>query len=705
MLPVTQIYTFYNGLTLRHSDTINVVAEGTFMKRRPEECYDLIKNMAAHHNDWDTSAQRGGSSSSITSSSPEIATLTHCETCGRPHHYSECQAAGGFTQGDIYVAMGNFNACANQMTKIEKSINERPQGALPSKTIPNPQEDIKVITTRSGITLAGPSVPPPNPPSSNEVERDPKPTIDQVHISSSENTARFPSLVVQLAPISKSKEIPKRNPHKPPIPYPSRLNKDKLLDKSDIQIHKFLKMFKKLHFNISLVEALALMPKYAKILKDLLTNKEKLLEMANTPLNENCSVLEACMALADLELAKRSVAYPAGIAEDVFVQVGKFTFPADFVVIDYDVDPHVPLILGRPFLRTTCALIDVHGEELIMRVCDEKLTFKVDSTLKYSHKYGKESINMIDIFDTTCDDHFHEVLNFQKLIHPLSGNPTPSSDLVVAFLSPSFTPFGDNYEAFCFDINHHEEEISGSTISYSDPSILEYESFYFDLLIDPTPIVKRSNSHHEEFVDELAHIISPPEYDHFYFHIKINPGELTRHLKETISSRIKEYKELKSKTSTKKLIIHELNDLRLFLSDCDSTFSEEFFEIDPLVSFPFGNKDNNFDPKKLIINGVYSKRSHILLLNDFSPISFISDILFLSDPSEIVTFLSFPSRNEDKVFDPEILLIDGVLSFTRKSPHLFKDIFKIDKRHSLSEISSKTESSISFHPMDNGIRG
>nr|GFA05191.1 reverse transcriptase domain-containing protein [Tanacetum cinerariifolium] len=71
MLPVTQIDTFYNGLTLRHGDTINVVAGGIFMKRRPEECYDLIKNMTAHHNDWDTSAQRSESSSSITSSSDQ----------------------------------------------------------------------------------------------------------------------------------------------------------------------------------------------------------------------------------------------------------------------------------------------------------------------------------------------------------------------------------------------------------------------------------------------------------------------------------------------------------------------------------------------------------------------------------------------------------------------------------------------------------
>ncbi|GKD19219.1 reverse transcriptase domain-containing protein [Tanacetum coccineum] len=360
------------------------------------------------------------------------------------NHHSDCQAAGGFTEGDIYAVTGNYNA----------------------------------------------GVPSPNPSSYKEVERDPETTMDQVHFLSSRSTARVPSLVIQPAPASKSNEIPERNPHQPPIPYPSRLNKDKLQDKYDIQIHKFLQMFKKLHFNISFTEALAKMPKYAKMLKDLLSNKEKLLELANTPLNKNCSAiflkklpeklrdpgkflipcafskLEECLALADLgasinlmppsvwknlmlaeliptrmtlELANRSVAYPVGIAKDVFVQVGKFTFPADFVVIDYDVDPRVPLILGRPFLRTTRALVDVHGEELTLRVGDEKLIFNVESTLKFPHKHGDESINQIDIIDTTCEDHFHKVLNVQKSIHPLSGSPTPSTHVVA-----SITPFEDS---------------------------------------------------------------------------------------------------------------------------------------------------------------------------------------------------------------------------------------------------------------------
>ncbi|GJW54538.1 reverse transcriptase domain-containing protein, partial [Tanacetum coccineum] len=358
-------------------------------------------------------------------------------------------------------------------------------GVLPSNTVPNPQEDLKIITTQSGVTLAGPSVPPPHLSSFKDVERDPDSTTDQL----------------PPAPVS-SPVIPERNPHQPPIPYPSRLNKEKLQGKSDIQIHNFLQMFKKIYFNISFAEALAHMPsrlnkeklqgkadiqihnflqmfkkiyfnisfakalahmpKFAKMVKDLLTNKEKLLELANIPLNENCSAvllkklleklrdtgrflipcdfygLESCMDLANLgasinlmplsgwkklslpeltltritlELATRTVAYPVGIAEDVFIQVGKFTFPADFVVVDDDVDPRVPLILGRPFLRTKHALVDVHGEELTLRVGNEKFVFNVESTSRYPQKHGDESIHKIDILDITCEDHFYEVLN------------------------------------------------------------------------------------------------------------------------------------------------------------------------------------------------------------------------------------------------------------------------------------------------------
>ncbi|GJT70425.1 reverse transcriptase domain-containing protein [Tanacetum coccineum] len=101
-----------------------------------------------------------------------------------------------------------------------------------------------------------------------------------------------------------------------------------------------------------------------------------------------------------LELADRSVAHPKGVAEDIFVKVEKFYFLADFILVDYDVDPRVPLILERPFLRTARALIDVYGEELTLRVDDEAITFKVGQTLRYSRNY--KTVNQVNVIDVAC---------------------------------------------------------------------------------------------------------------------------------------------------------------------------------------------------------------------------------------------------------------------------------------------------------------
>ncbi|GKB89076.1 reverse transcriptase domain-containing protein [Tanacetum coccineum] len=140
-----------------------------------------------------------------------------------------------------------------------------------------------------------------------------------------------------------------------------------------------------------------------------------------------------------LELANRLVAYPVGVAEDVFVKVGKFHFLVDFVFVDYDVDPRVPLILGRPFLRMARALINVHGEELTLRVNDEAITFNVGHTSRYSYRYDDELVNLINVIDVTCEEYAQEVLGF--LNSSKSGNPTTSLDPIITTSSPSRTPF------------------------------------------------------------------------------------------------------------------------------------------------------------------------------------------------------------------------------------------------------------------------
>nr|GFB68158.1 reverse transcriptase domain-containing protein [Tanacetum cinerariifolium] len=121
-----------------------------------------------------------------------------------------------------------------------------------------------------------------------------------------------------------------------------------------------------------------------------------------------------------LELANREICTPDGIARDVFVPVGKFTFPDNFVVVDYESDPRVPLILGRPFLRTARALIDVHGEEMILRDGDERLTLNMKHDIaSYSNHPRRESVNLINIFNIPRKDCLDVLVSNKQ-----SGNPT-----------------------------------------------------------------------------------------------------------------------------------------------------------------------------------------------------------------------------------------------------------------------------------------
>nr|GEY91069.1 reverse transcriptase domain-containing protein [Tanacetum cinerariifolium] len=104
-----------------------------------------------------------------------------------------------------------------------------------------------------------------------------------------------------------------------------------------------------------------------------------------------------------LELADRSITRPTGVAEDIFVKVGKFHFPIDFVVVNFKADPRVLLILWRSFLRTGRVLIDFYGEEITLRVNDESVTFNLNQTMRYSSTYDDNSINRVDVIDIACE--------------------------------------------------------------------------------------------------------------------------------------------------------------------------------------------------------------------------------------------------------------------------------------------------------------
>nr|GEY95571.1 reverse transcriptase domain-containing protein [Tanacetum cinerariifolium] len=301
-------------------------------------------------------------------------------------------------------------------------------GTLPSNTITNPKEDLKGFTTRSGNAYQGPTIPTTSSSLPKVVECETKKTKDTVPPTNNGSTKDVQPLVVRIEtpvlnsepvvapiiePIASPVSALKPNP-KPSITYPSRLHDQKL-------------------------HALVLMPKFGLTIKTLLTNKDKLYELARTPLNEHCSAvllkklpeklgdpdkflipcdfpaMDECLALADLdasinlmplsvwnklslpelsltcmtlELADRSISRPVGVLEDVFVKVGTFHFPNDFAI-----------------------------------------TFNLDQTSRYSSNYNDMTANRIDVIDMSCEEYSQEVLSFSDVIAnaflALEDDPTP----------------------------------------------------------------------------------------------------------------------------------------------------------------------------------------------------------------------------------------------------------------------------------------
>nr|GEW28314.1 reverse transcriptase domain-containing protein [Tanacetum cinerariifolium] len=344
--------TFYNALSPADQDSLNAAAGGNLLERRTQDVLTITENK---------SKQTSAITTAITAilkqfqETPPPASVKAvkeiCVTCGGAHPYYQCLAASGNTFPELRDNIQGYVSAAMNTASTLGS------GSLPSNTVANPKGELKAITTRSGIVLDGPTVPTPPPFINPEVDERVYETLTDPDLS--EYTIKVPP---------------------PPL-----------------------------HINITFADALILMPKYQKMLKAFLSNKEKLQEQANIPLNENCSAIilkklpeklgdpekflilcgfslpELISTRMTFKLANRAICTPAGIAIDVFVPVGKFIFLADFVIVDYESDPRVPLILGRPFLWIARALIDVHSEEMIIRDGDERLTLNMrHDTSSYS---------------------------------------------------------------------------------------------------------------------------------------------------------------------------------------------------------------------------------------------------------------------------------------------------------------------------------
>nr|GEW48531.1 reverse transcriptase domain-containing protein [Tanacetum cinerariifolium] len=359
----------------------------------------------------------------------------------------------------------------NQLTNLTEllikfvnsnSASTLSSSTLPSTTIANLRSDLKAITTRSGVSYDGSQNPPPTSFLPKVVENEPDVTKDTLTPPNNEISAPGPNL-------------------RPSIPYPSRLQDQKLRDKVNDQREIFFQIFKDLNFNISFTDALILMPKFGPSIKRLLTKKDKLCERARTPLNEQCStvllkklpeklgdpskfliscdfpIMAKFLALADLdasiipmplsvwnklslpdlsptcmtlELTDRSISRPVGVAEDVYVKLG----------------------------------------ELTLRVGKEAITFNLDQTSRYSANYNDMTEYRIDVIDMACEEYSHEVLGYSDLI--ASVNPTPYYDPIVSTTSSTLTPFKNS--------DFLLEEVNAILALEDDPTSPEVDQSYLD---------------------------------------------------------------------------------------------------------------------------------------------------------------------------------------------------------------------------------
>nr|GEU63079.1 reverse transcriptase domain-containing protein [Tanacetum cinerariifolium] len=400
-----QLDTFHNALNSKHHDLLNSAAGGYCLDKMPRECLAIIesKSKVCYLRNKPVVA-KVSANTSTSGISPDVAELK-----------------------DMVKALHLDKKSQNQSPATVKVVEES-------------------CATKDTVH-----------PTNNGSTEDVQPQVVQSKspILTSEPVS---SLISEPVAYPDSSSRPNLRPS---IPYPSRMQEQKLRDKANDQRGKFFQIFKDSNFNISFADALILMPKFGPSIKSLLTNKDKLYELARTPLNEHCSAVllkklpeklgdpgkflipcdfprkAECLAMADLgvsinlmplsvwnklsltdltptcmtlELVDRSIPCSVGVAEDVYVKVGSIHFPADFVVVDFDADPRVPLILRRSFLKTGRALIDVFEGELTLRVGKEAITFNLDQTSRYSANYNEMMAKRIDVIDMACEEYSQEVL-------------------------------------------------------------------------------------------------------------------------------------------------------------------------------------------------------------------------------------------------------------------------------------------------------
>nr|GEU79547.1 reverse transcriptase domain-containing protein [Tanacetum cinerariifolium] len=497
-----QLDTFYNALNPNDQDSLDSATGGNFLDKIPRECLSIIESkFKVRYSRSRVTNLRVSTNSPLPSSSPS--------------HSFDLQQIAASLEDKLEIRMNHFEKSLNDMkasfvtpTAPIKAVEEvcvmcganHSYNHCPltrgGNEFPIFHDNIQQFQTVAvGNFIQGnrnsnlPPIPPPG------VEKEPEATKD-TELPSTENI-QPPSVQVpekDKEPVDEPFVVPKT---KADFPYPSRLAKEKLREKDDILAAKFMEIFRDLHFELSFADALIHMPKFEPMFKNGLKKASRKAWRPRTISHPMLfSGFDNCLALADLganinlmplsiwkklrlptlndtkmvlELADRTISKPTSVAENVFVKVGKFYFPADFVVLDFIADPRVPLILGRPFLSTAHALIDVYEGEITLRHDEQSLTLKCVA----------------------------------------SGNPTPYYEPIVSNSSPSLTPFGESD----FFLEEIENYLNDDSIPIKDSEFdMEGYILILEALLnsDPSPPLPNLKDYFPEAHKDIK-VIEPKE--------------------------------------------------------------------------------------------------------------------------------------------------------------------------------------------------
>ncbi|XP_038896360.1 uncharacterized protein LOC120084623 [Benincasa hispida] len=283
------------------------------------------------------------------------------------------------------------------MGQIARELKNRPQGTLPSSTeLPrNPgntgKEHCQAVTLRSGKATTKVRKEPHKTESKEQPVIESKKALSQIE-SKESKTRETKDAITSKPPDHETLKV--QLP-----PFPQRLKKK---HNDERQYHRFLEILKQLHINISFIEAIEQMPVYVKFLEDIVLKKRSMRRFAMVALTQESNTIippkmrdpgQLTLTTVTLQLADRSLVHPKGKLKDVLVTIDRFILLTDFIILDYKADKDVPIILGRPFLSTGHAQIDMHKGEITMSINGKKLRFNIIKAMKFPDEEGLSDFN------------------------------------------------------------------------------------------------------------------------------------------------------------------------------------------------------------------------------------------------------------------------------------------------------------------------